>query len=172
MALCAICTCDLVSNQFAGFNLANAAKQTAKLFLGHVLGQVVDNQIGLAVIVCWAGLHGWRAAVVVGGWAVGRGASSAGAICHRSLHVTDDLVRRGMKDGMVKKRTIGEENSHKQKKAERKTELIGDSLFTIFNNLELWKQSVYCKKSTVWVKGFVQTLFLTGCCSVQVKALK
>lgn len=58
MALCAIGTCDLVSNQFAGFNLADAAEQTAKLFLGHVLGQVVDNQIGLAVIICWAGLHG------------------------------------------------------------------------------------------------------------------
>lgn len=58
MALCAVGTCDLVSNQFAGFNLADAAKQTAELFLGHVLGQVVDNQIGLAVIICWAGLHG------------------------------------------------------------------------------------------------------------------
>lgn len=55
---CASGTCDLVSNQFAGFNLADAAKQTAELFLGHVLGQVVDNQIGLAVIICWAGLHG------------------------------------------------------------------------------------------------------------------
>lgn len=58
VVLCAIGTCDLVSNQFAGFNLADAAEQTAELFLGHVLGQVVDNQIGLAVIICGAGLHG------------------------------------------------------------------------------------------------------------------
>lgn len=103
----AISTCDLVANQFAGFNLADAAKQTTKLLLGHVLRQVVDNQIGLAVIVCWAGLHGRRAAMVVGGRAISRGPSSAGAICHRSLHVTDDLVWRGIKDGAVKKRTNG-----------------------------------------------------------------
>lgn len=44
--------------------------------------------------------------MVVGSRAVSRGASSAGAICHRSLHVTDDLVRRGMKDAK------GEEKSH------------------------------------------------------------
>lgn len=87
----AVSTCDLVANQFAGFYLADAAKQTAKLLLGHVLGQVVDNQIGLAVIVCWAGLHGRRAAMVVGGRAVSRGAATAGAVCHRSLHVADDL---------------------------------------------------------------------------------
>lgn len=45
--------------------------------------------------------------MVVGGRAVSRGAASAGAICHRSLHVTDDLVRRGMKDGN------GEEKNHR-----------------------------------------------------------
>lgn len=110
----AISTCDLVANQFAGFNLADAAKQTTKLLLGHVLRQVVDNQIGLAVIVCWAGLHGRRAAMVVGGRAVSRGASSAGAICHRSLHVTDDLVWRGIKEPLVKRKPINKEKGRQK----------------------------------------------------------
>lgn len=45
------CTCDLVANQLAGLNLANATKQAAELLLGHVLGQVVDNEVGLAVVI-------------------------------------------------------------------------------------------------------------------------
>ena len=85
------CTCDLVADQFAGFNLSNATKQASEFLLGHVLGQVVNNEVGLAVVICWASLHGRGAAAAVGGRPVGCGASSAGAICHWSLHVTDDL---------------------------------------------------------------------------------
>lgn len=55
---CFISTCDFVSNQLAGLNLANAAKEAAELFLGHVLGQVVDNEVCLAVVIGVAGLHG------------------------------------------------------------------------------------------------------------------
>lgn len=51
------CTCDLIANQLAGLDLADATEEAAELFLGHVLGQVVDNEVCLAVVVCWAGLH-------------------------------------------------------------------------------------------------------------------
>lgn len=51
-------TCDLVANQLAGLDLADATEQAAELLLGHVLGQVVDNEVGLAIVVCWASLHG------------------------------------------------------------------------------------------------------------------
>lgn len=109
--LIAFSTCDLVTNQLAGLNLADAAKQAAKLLLGHVLGQVVDNEVGLAVVVCWASLHGRRAAAAVGGRSVGCGASSTGAICHWSLHVTDDLEHSGEE----KETGRGQERSHRQK---------------------------------------------------------
>lgn len=87
----AFCTCDLIANQFAGFDLPDATEKAAELLLGHVLGQVVHDEVRLAVVVCWASLHGRGAAAVVGGWTVSCGASPTGAICHRSLHVTDDL---------------------------------------------------------------------------------
>lgn len=85
------CTCDLVANQFAGLDLPDATKQAAELLLSHVLGQVVNNEVGLAVVICRASLHGRGAAAAVGGRPVGCVASSTGAICHWSLHVTDDL---------------------------------------------------------------------------------
>lgn len=88
-------TCYLIADQLAGLDLADAAKQAAELLLGHILGQVVDDEVGLAVVVCGPGLHGRGAATAVGGWPVGRVSSSAGAICHRGLHVTDDLEQRG-----------------------------------------------------------------------------
>lgn len=88
-------TCNLVANQLAGLDLADAAEQAAELLLGHVLGQVVDDEVGLAVVVCGPSLHGRGAAAAVGGRPVGRVASSAGAVCHRGLHVTDDLEQRG-----------------------------------------------------------------------------
>lgn len=50
-------TCDLVADQLTGLDLADAAEQAAELLLCHVLGQVVDNKVGLAVVICWAGLH-------------------------------------------------------------------------------------------------------------------
>lgn len=95
----AVCTCDLVANQLTGLDLADATEQAAELLLGHVLGQVVDNEVGLAVVICWAGLHGRGAAAAVGGRPVGCGAASAGAVCHWSLHVTDDLEQRRRKEG-------------------------------------------------------------------------
>lgn len=88
-------TCYLIADQLAGLDLADAAEQAAELLLGHVLGQVVDDEVGLAVVVCGPGLHGRGAAAAVGGRPVGRVASSAGAVCHRGLHVTDDLEQRG-----------------------------------------------------------------------------
>ncbi len=45
------CTCDLVADQLAGLDLADATEQAAELLLGHVLGQVVDNEVGLAVVI-------------------------------------------------------------------------------------------------------------------------
>lgn len=44
-------TCYLIANQLAGLDLADAAKQAAELLLGHILGQVVDDEVGLAVVV-------------------------------------------------------------------------------------------------------------------------
>lgn len=84
-------TCNLVADQFAGFNLSDATEEAAELLLGHVLWKVVDNEVGLAVVVCRPGLHGRGAAAAVSGWAVACVASSAWSVCHRSLHVTDDL---------------------------------------------------------------------------------
>lgn len=84
-------TCDFITNQLAGLDLADAPEQAPELLLGHVLGQVVHYEVRLAVVVRRAGLHGRGAAAAVIGRAVGRGTSPAGAICHRSLHVADDL---------------------------------------------------------------------------------
>lgn len=53
-----LCTCDLVANQLAGLNLTDATKQAAELLLSHVLGQVVDDEVGLAVVICGSSLHG------------------------------------------------------------------------------------------------------------------
>lgn len=91
-----IITCDFVSNQLAGLNLANAAKEAAELFLGHVLGQVVDDEVGLAVVIR-AGLHGRGAAAAVAGGPVGRG--GVRPIRHLRLHVADYLqTKEGLKD--------------------------------------------------------------------------
>lgn len=84
-----ISTCDFVSNQLAGLNLANAAKEASELFLGHVLGQVVDNEVCLAVVTRAAGLHGRGAAAAVAGGPVGRG--GVRPIRHLRLHVADYL---------------------------------------------------------------------------------
>lgn len=51
-------TCDLVANQLAGLDLSNAAEQAAEFLLGHVLGQVVDDEVGLAVVGGASSLHG------------------------------------------------------------------------------------------------------------------
>lgn len=127
------CTCDLVANQLTGLNLADATKQAAELLLGHVLGQVVDNEVGLAVVICWAGLHGRGAAAAVGGRPVGCGASSAGAICHWSLHVTDDLER-----GKEEEERGREERNHIEKRqGRRRSEIafISKGFCTMFYNL-------------------------------------
>lgn len=91
-----IITCDFVSNQLAGLNLANAAEEAAKLLLGHVLGQVVDDEVGLAVVIR-AGLHGRGAAAAVAGGPVGRG--GVRPVRHLRLHVADYLQKKeGLKD--------------------------------------------------------------------------
>lgn len=43
-------TSRLVADQLARIDVAARREQTANLFLGHGLRQVVDNQIGLAVL--------------------------------------------------------------------------------------------------------------------------
>lgn len=92
-----IITCDFVSNQLAGLNLANAAKEAAELFLGHVLGQVVDDEVGLAVVIRAAGLHGRGATAAVAGGPVGR--ARVWPIRHLRLHVADYLqTKEGLKD--------------------------------------------------------------------------
>lgn len=95
-----IITCDFVSNQLAGLNFANAAEEAAELFLGHVLGQVVDDEVGLAVVIR-AGLHGRGAAAAVAGGPVGRG--GVRPIRHLRLHVADYLqMKEGLKDVHLK----------------------------------------------------------------------
>lgn len=84
-------TCDFVADQLAGLDLADAAEKAAELLLGHVLGQVVDDEVGLAVVVGAAGLHGRRATAVVARWPVGCG--RVRPIRHLRLHVTDYLWR-------------------------------------------------------------------------------
>lgn len=96
-------TCDFITNQLAGFDLADAAEQAPELLLGHVLGQVVHDEVRLAVVVRRAGLHGRGAATAVVGRAVGRGTSPAGAVCHRILHVADDLGAKRERGGDRKK---------------------------------------------------------------------
>lgn len=131
------CTCDLIANQLTGLDLSDAAKQAAELLLGHVLGQVVDNEVGLAVVICWASLH-WRgAATAVGGRPVGCGASSTGAICHWSLHVTDDLEQgkeKGRRGGGGEKERRGEEEGWRR----REIALISKGFRAVFSSLEQW----------------------------------
>ncbi|TRY88659.1 hypothetical protein DNTS_025680 [Danionella cerebrum] len=75
--------------QRSGLNLANASEEATELLLGHVLGQVVDDEIGLAVIIRAAGLHGRRAAAAVAGGSIGR--ARVWPVCHLRLHVADYL---------------------------------------------------------------------------------
>lgn len=75
-------TCDLVPDQFAGFNFSNAAEQALELLLCHVLRQVVDDQVGLAV-VCGT--------VAADDWAI-RQAGSTWTIGHLSFHGADYLL--------------------------------------------------------------------------------
>jgi len=99
-------TCDLVTDKLAGLNLADAAEQATELLLGHVLGQVVDDEVGLAVVGgTAAGLHRGGAAAAVGGRPVG--GVAAGAVGHRSLHVTDDLSTRRWEVGVEEGKGIG-----------------------------------------------------------------
>lgn len=43
-------TCYFVSDELARLDLSDAAEQALELVLGHVLRQVVDDQVGLAVL--------------------------------------------------------------------------------------------------------------------------
>lgn len=86
-------TCDLIPHQLAGLDLSDASEEAAELLLGHVLRQVVDDEVGLAVIVGRARLHGGGAAAAVAGRTVGRG--GARAIRHLRLHVADYLPDHG-----------------------------------------------------------------------------
>lgn len=65
--------------------------------------------------------------------------------------------------GTVKKRTIGDEKSHKQKKRQREKQnsMETASLPYLAISNKYQRLCAYCHRSTVWVKGFVQTLFLT-----------
>lgn len=129
-------TCDLVANQLAGLDLADATEQAAELLLGHVLGQVVDNEVGLAVVVCRASLHGRGAAAAVGSRPVGCGAASTGAICHWSLHVTYDLEQG---EGEEEERGRGKERNHREKgQGRRRGEraFISKSFRAVLSNLE------------------------------------
>ena len=75
-------TCDLISNQLAGFNVTNAAEETLELVLGHVLGQVVDDEVGLAVI---------SGSVCTKEWPVGQGRAGR-APRHLRLHGPEYLL--------------------------------------------------------------------------------
>lgn len=70
-------------------------------------------------------MHGRGAAAAVGGRPVGRVASSAGAVCHRGLHVTDDLEQRG-EEGVEEEEEEGlsrEERGRGQREGERQCSL-------------------------------------------------
>lgn len=84
-----ISTCDFVSNQLARLDLADAAEEAAELLLGHVLGQVIDDEVSLAVVIGPAGLHGRGAAATVAGGTVGCG--GVRPVRHLRLHVADYL---------------------------------------------------------------------------------
>ena len=43
-------TGDLVADEFAGLDVPQAAEEAAQLLLAHALGQVVDDQVGFAVV--------------------------------------------------------------------------------------------------------------------------
>ena len=75
-------TCDLVPNQLAGLDVTNAAEETLELILGHILGQVVDNEVGLAVI---------SGSVCTKEWPVGQGRAGR-APCHLRLHGAEYLL--------------------------------------------------------------------------------
>lgn len=80
--MCKVCfTCDFVSDQLAGLDLSDAAKQTLELLLGHILRQVVDDQVGLAVVCGPVGADD-RAV---------RHAGSARTVGHLSFHGADYL---------------------------------------------------------------------------------
>lgn len=50
-------TCDLISNEFAGLHLPDGGEERPDLLLGHRLGQVVDDEVGLRVLGRGARLH-------------------------------------------------------------------------------------------------------------------
>lgn len=161
-----VCTCDLVANQLAGLNLADATKQAAKLLLGHVLGQVVDNEVGLAVVICWASLHGRGAAAAVGGRPVGCGASSAGAICHWSLHVTDNLEQsKGREVREEEERGRGQGRNRREKKRqggrERDTAFISKGFCAVFSNMEHWTCSTACRVA-IFKTNFLKSVTLVA----------
>lgn len=83
-----VSTCDFVSNQLARLDLADAAKEAAELLLGHVLRQVIDDEVSLAVVIR-AGLHGRGAAATVAGGTIGCG--GVRPVRHLRLHVADYL---------------------------------------------------------------------------------
>lgn len=86
------CTCYLVSDKLAGLDLSDATKQTFKLLLGHVLRQIVDDQVGFAV-VCGA--------VGANDWTVGQ-TGSARTVGHLGFHGADYLLRkRGVLDSSL-----------------------------------------------------------------------
>lgn len=75
-------TCDLVPNQLAGLNVTNAAEEALELILGHVLGQVVDDEVGFAVI---------SGSVCTKEWPIGQGRAGR-APCHLRLHGPEYLL--------------------------------------------------------------------------------
>lgn len=77
-------TCYLVSDQLAGLDLSNAAKQTFELFLGHVLRQIVDDQVGFAVVCGAIGANDWTVGQTGSAWTVG----------HLGFHGADYLLRK------------------------------------------------------------------------------
>lgn len=81
----------LVSDELAGFDLSDAPEQAFKLFLGHVLRQIVDDQVGFAV-VCGAVGADDRAV---------RQTGSARTVGHLRFHGADYLLRKRVKSDSV-----------------------------------------------------------------------
>ena len=44
-------TCNLIANEFAALDFTNRGKEGSDLLLSHRLRQVVDNQVGLALVI-------------------------------------------------------------------------------------------------------------------------
>ena len=58
-------TCCLVTDQFAALNFPNTREEGANVVLGHGLGKVVHDEVGLRVLVGLQGLHGSLRATIL-----------------------------------------------------------------------------------------------------------